>query len=115
MFGNMSGCTSSSSHTLWQVTHWLGIYKGAPQVPKGTGPVLILGTWCHTTGVFIDREAGEIIRLVASVRLSIRPSVCPSMLSRSKVKVKGKFKMSFFYWHGVVDNGTWLSQVQQKV
>ena len=31
------------------------------------------------------------------------------------VKVKGKFKMSFFYWRGVVDNGTWLCQVQQKV
>ena len=31
--------------------------------------------------------------------------------SRSKVK----FKMSFFYWRGVVDIGTWLRQVQQKV
>ncbi len=26
--------------------------------------------------MFIDREAGEIIRLVASVRLSVNPSVC---------------------------------------
>ncbi len=29
--------------------------------------------------IVIDREAGEIIRLVASVRLSVRLSVCPSV------------------------------------
>ncbi len=29
--------------------------------------------------IFIDREAGEIIRLVASVRPSVCPSVCPSV------------------------------------
>ncbi len=31
------------------------------------------------TFIFIDREAGEIIRLVASVCLSVRLSVCPSV------------------------------------
>ncbi len=37
---------------------------------------------------------------------SVRPSVCPSVTT---------LKMSFFYWRGVVDSGTWLCQVQQKV
>ncbi len=39
------------------------------------------------TGLFINREAGEIIRLVASVR----PSVRPSMLIESTSQ--GAFKM----------------------
>ncbi len=111
---------------------------------------------------FIDREAGEIIRLVASLFLWVCVYVClyvrallfepfdlrPSFLvwrltltySRLglKVKVVGQSSRSnsdklcfmmtftlyvcqaltpelFFYWRGVVDIGTWLCQVQQKV
>ncbi len=36
----------------------------------------------HSPPIFIDREAREIMYLVASVRLSVCPSVCPSALSR---------------------------------
>ena len=37
----------------------------------------------HTPFLIIDREAGEIIRLVASVRLSVRLSVRPSVRQHS--------------------------------
>ncbi len=40
--------------------------------------------------IFIDREAGEIIRLVAPVR----PSVCPSMLSRLN-----RLTFDLDFWH----------------
>ncbi len=31
-----------------------------------------------------------------------------------EAKVKAKFIMSFFYWQGVVDNGTWKAKYSKK-
>ncbi len=77
---------------------------------------LILG------GIFIDRKAGKTIHLVVSIRLFVRPSVIALTLVCSSIgdcshasRSKFKFKMSFSYWHGVVNSGTWPCQVQQKV
>ena len=49
--------------------------------------------WCRfplETNIFIDREAGEIIRLVAS----IHPSVCPSTFSRLN-----RLTYDLDFWH----------------
>ncbi len=56
--------------------------------------------------LFIGREAGELIRLVASVH--------PLM---DALTFGGVFvcHLTFSYWRVVVDCGSWLSQVQQKV
>ncbi len=46
--------------------------------------------------IFIDREAREIMYLVASVRPSVRPSVHPSALSRLN-----RLTYDLDFWYGV--------------
>ena len=46
-----------------------------PDCPNMSMKIAIFESRYRKTVIFIDREAGEIIRLVASVRPSVRPSV----------------------------------------
>ena len=74
--------------------------------------------WGLTFQIIIDHKAGEIIHLVASVRPSVRLFVSALLLTMyvpQVVCVTAPTPEPFFYWRGVVDIGTWLCQVQQKV
>ena len=97
-------------------------------------------TLLHTTAdscLIIDCEAGEIIRLVASVCLSICPYVCWSSpvwtvwpMTSVFGKVVGQSSRSysnnrfgsvnaltpepFFYWRGVVDSGTGFAKYSKR-
>ncbi len=77
-----NGFWSITAYNLYCIRHFsAGLFSHfcASQIAIKIGRIIIISSSSHNQSMcnfVIDREAGEIIRLLASVRLSVRPFVC---------------------------------------
>ena len=100
-------CLCSPAWTVWHTTLIFGMV-----IDRDLGYAGIVGKDCKSKVKVKPFENVFWCHFVFFQRV-LRSRSRPKFVSRSKSKVK--FKMSFSYWCRLVDSGTWLCQVQQKV